>query len=252
MEDTNATGSLAGDATVTDDTVTDEALTAALEGKETSESEVTAKAAEAESEGQDGQDEDHAEKTRLGRKVKKLEEGMVTKAEFSQLKNNLDSFMTKPAEQVKAEQFDMPEYVATPDDVEKVIQVREARQRNEQETYQKAYVSQMVSMSTGNEQHDEVVKEMMANFNIRRTGNPQIDAELNYAKAQAAVLSRGATKTVPVKGEKPAAAGVTVGNTNTQRKVTLPKLSAEAESFAAYMIRNGMSEESIAEALADK
>jgi len=107
-------------------------------------------------------------------------------------------------------------------------------------------------MGNGNEQHDETVKEMMTNFNVRRTGNPQIDAELNYAKAQAAVLSRGATKTVPVKGEKPVAAGVTVGNTNTQRKVTLPKLSAEAESFAAYMIRNGMSEESIAEALADK
>ena len=252
MEDNNATGSLADDATVTDDKVTDEALTAALEGKETSESEVTAKAAEAESEGQDGQDEDHAEKTLLGRKVKKLEEGMVTKAEFSQLMNKLDSFMTKPAEQVKVEQFDMPEYVATPDDVEKVIQVREARQRNEQETYQKAYVSQMVSMSTGNEQHDEVVKEMMANFNIRRTGNPQIDAELNYAKAQAAVLSRGVTKAVPVKGDKAAATGVTHGNTNTQPKIVLPKLTPEAENFVAYMRRQGMSDESIAEALSEK
>ena len=252
MEDNNATKGIAGDATVTEPSVTDEALTAALEGKETSEPEVTAKAAEAEPDGQDEQDEDHAEKTRLGRKVKKLEDVMVTKAEFSQLMNKLDTLMAKPAEQVSTDKVEMPEYVTTPDDVEKVIQAREQRMRTDQETYQKAYVSTMVSMGNGNEQHDDVVKEMMTNFNVRRTGNPQIDAELNYAKAQAAVLSRGATKTVPVKGEKPAAAGVTVGNTNTQRKVTLPKLSAEAESFAAYMIRNGMSEESIAEALADK
>src|SRR3989304_3807052 len=113
MEDNNATKGIAGDATVTEPSVTDEALTAALEGKETSEPEVTAKAAEAESEVQDEEGEDGAEKTRLGRKVKKLENVMVTKAEFSQLMNKLDSFMTKPAEQVKTEQFDMPEYVTT-------------------------------------------------------------------------------------------------------------------------------------------
>ena len=141
--------------------------------------------------------------------------------------------MAKPAEQVSTEEVEMPEYVTTPDDVEKVIQAREQRMRTDQETYQKAYVSTMVSMGNGNEQHDDVVKEMMTNFNVRRTGNPQIDAELNYAKAQAAVLSRGATKTVPVKGEKPAAAGVTVGNTNTQRKVTLPKLSAALFGYTA-------------------
>ena len=133
--------------------------------------------------------------------------------------------------------------------MEKVIQARERRIQADQETYQKAYVSTMVSIGNGNEQHDEVVKEMMTNFNVHRTGNPQIDAELNYAKAQAAVLSRGATKTVPVKGDKPVAAGVTVGSTNTQRKVTLPKLSAEAENFVAYMRRQGMTDESIAEAL---
>src|SRR3990172_447632 len=151
MEDNNAAESLAENATVTDDTVTDEALTAALEGKEASEPEVTVKAAEAEPEGQDGQDGDHAEKTRLGRKVKKLEDVMVTKAEFSQLMAKFDTFMTRPAEQVSTEQVDMPEYVTTPDDVEKVIQARESRQRNEQETYQRAYVSQMVSMSNGND-----------------------------------------------------------------------------------------------------
>ncbi|OHB71867.1 MAG: hypothetical protein A2W23_06360 [Planctomycetes bacterium RBG_16_43_13] len=249
MEENKATGGLADDATVTEPSVTDEALTAALEGKETSGPEVTAKAAEAEPEGQDEDKEDHADKTRLGRKVKKLEDVMVTKTEFSQLMNKLDTFMTKPAEQVSTEKIDIPEYVATPEDVEKVIQARERRIQADQETYQKAYVSTMVSIGNGNEQHDEVVKEMMTNFNVRRTGNPQIDAELNYAKAQAAVLSRGATKTVPVKGDKPVAAGVTVGSTNTQRKVTLPKLSAEAENFVAYMRRQGMTDESIAEAL---
>src|SRR3989304_10158680 len=170
MENNNATKGLADNATVTDDTVTDEALTAALEGKETSEPGVTVKAAEAEPDGQDEQDEDHAEKTRLGRKVKKLEDVMVTKAEFSQLMNKLDTLMTKPAEQVSTEKIDMPEYGTTPDDVEKVIQARERRIQADQETYQKAYISTMVSIGNGNEQHDEVVKEMMTNFNVRRTG----------------------------------------------------------------------------------
>lgn len=252
MGDTNAIGGPADDATVTETSVTDEALTAALEGKETSEPEPTVKATEAEPEPQDeGQDdEDHATKTRLGRKVKKLEEVMVTKDEFKQLMTKLDTFMTRPAEQVSTEQkAEMPEYVATPDDVEKVIQARESRIRAEQDTYQKAYVSTMVSFAQGNDAHDEVVKEMMTNFNVRRTGNPQIDAELNYAKAQAAVMSRQTTKIVPVKGDKAVGTGVTHGVTNTQTKVTLPKLTPEAENFVAYMKRQGMSEESIAEAL---
>lgn len=252
MEENNATEGLAGDATVTEPTVTDEALTAALEGRETSEPEPTVEATGAEPEHQDeGQeDEDHVTKTRLGRKVKKLEEVMVTKSEFNQLMTKLDSFMTRPSEQqVSTPQIDMPEYVATPDDVEKVIQAREARIRSEQDTYQKAYVSQMVSMGQGNNAHDEVVKEMMTNFNVRRTGNPQIDAELNYAKAQAAVLSRQTTKTVPVKGDKAVGTGVTHGVTNTQTKVSLPKLTPEAENFVAYMKRQGMTDESISEAL---
>lgn len=256
MEDSNATEGLAGDATVTETSVTDEALTAALEGKETSAApEPTVKATEAEpehqDEGQEEQDEDHAAKTRLGRKVKKLEEVMVTKDQFNQLMSKLDTFMTRPVEtQVNTEQeTEMLEYVATPDDVEKVIQARENRIRSEQDTYQRAYVSQMVSMSQGNDAHDDIVKEMMTNFNVRRTGNPQIDAELNYAKAQAAVLSRQNIKTVPVKGESAVGTGVTHGVTNTQTKVTLPKLTPEAESFVAYMKKQGMSEESIAEAL---
>lgn len=254
MEDNNATEGLAEDATVTDK-VTDEALNAALEGRETSEQGPTVKATEAEPEHQDDEhgqeeDEDHATKTRLGRKVKKLEEVMVTKSEFNQLMTKLDTFMTRPSEQqVSTPLIDMPEYVATPDDVEKVIQARENRIRSEQDTYQKAYVSTMVSMGQGNDTHDEIVKEMMTNFNVRRTGNPQIDAELNYAKAQAAVLSRQTTKTVPVKGDKPIGTGVTHGVTNTQTKVTLPKLTPEAENFVSYMKRQGMSDESISEAL---
>lgn len=256
MGDNNATEGLAGDATVTDEKVTDEALTAALEGKETSsDAQPTVKATEAEPKYQDDvhdeQDEDHATKTRLGRKVKKLEEVMVTKDEFKQLMTKLDTFITRPAEQVSTpdNKVDMPEYVATPEDVEKVIQARETRMRAEQDTYQKAYVSTMVSMGQGNDAHDEVVKEMMTNFNVRRTGNPQIDAELNYAKAQAAVMSRQTTRIVPVKGDKAIGTGVTHGVTNTQTKVTMPKLTPEAEHFVAYMKRQGMSDESIAEAL---
>lgn len=250
MEDSKATEGHADDAAVIDadsGSVTDEALTAALEGREpeTSEPEPTVKATEAELR---AQEDDHQEKSHLGRKVKKLEEVMVTKVEFNQLMNKLDSFITKPVEQNTA-QSDIPEYVATPEDVEKVIQARERRISAEQESYQKAYVSQMVSMGTGNDEHDDVVKEMMANFNVRRTGNPQIDAELNYANAKAAVMSRGTQRTVPVKGDKPVAAGVTHGNTNTQHKVMLPKLSPDAENFVAYMRRQGMTDESIAEAL---
>lgn len=253
MEDDTIAEGHADDATVTDPDsgpVTDEALTAALEGRETSEPEPTVKATEAELK---AQEDDHQEKSHLGRKVKKLEDVMVTKAEFNQLMTKLDSYMTtKPVEQAGTEQTDMPEYVATPEDVEKVIQARERRIAADQESYQKAYVSQMVSMGNGNDIHDEIVKEMMANFNVRRTGNPQIDAELNYTKAQAAVLSRGTVKAVPVKGDKPVAAGVTHGNTNTQHKVVLPKLSPEAENFVAYMRRQGMSEGSIVEALSEK
>ncbi len=84
---------------------------------------------------------------------------------------------------------ELPEIISTPDDVDRVIDARERRKSESQQKYEQSYIKTARAFAKDNaEIHEDVWKEMMANHNVIRTGNPEVDAELNYLRAKTVVV----------------------------------------------------------------
>lgn len=263
MGDTETTQSQANEEAVTDSqdtststaSVTEAELNAALEGEVETQTKEASSTTETQGDDTDASldgttnqtdQDDHTDKSRLGRKVKNLSDQM------SALMTKMDEYISKPSTESSTtdstDTIETPEYIATPEDVEKYLQAREQRITQAQKKYQSDYVTELNGLKQGNEDiHDQVVAEMMENFNIKRPNNPgMVDAQLNYTQAMRKVLTSNKTANVPVKGDNPS--GVTHGNTNTTVKTEMPKLSADAAEFVRL---TGMKAESVRDALGE-
>ena len=174
------------------------------------------------------------DRAQFGRRTKLIEENLLAQQQTLQsILNRLDTFgQTQPTQnapvpvmegQDSEEQFVMqyinaaktrgtlPEFVATPEDQFKTQHVIDAARKQYTRVYQDGYVRTLNTLKVENpDQHDVIVKEMMENFNIRRTGNPAVDAEINYSRALAAVAKKGMTKKAAFKGEEAIGTGVDV------------------------------------------
>lgn len=182
------------------------------------------------------------EKTWHGRFMKSQETIAALQAEFDALKAR----MAPPPE---PEPEPEPEY-ETPQQYNK-------RMRQAGSDYEKTYLAELAKASKGMDESAfaEVYDEMLANFNIKRgdaddpkTWNPQLDVELNWAKARASVYEKKAKTVKPaVKGE---AVDVPVGLTATHRqeppKKEMPQLDPEA---MAVLKGSGLTDDEIREAL---
>lgn len=194
---------------------------------------------------------DPRERTALGRKVKGLE---LEIARLNQLLSTQKAPASNPPQDNDEE---TPEFITTPDELEKYLAIREKRKQAEVQGYQMGYGQRFLEIGQDDPMYTEVEQEMMSNFNRRETGNPAIDAELNYHRARAAVLSKKlstpppashpqAAPKIPGKGDKPQGSGVTIASRNSKPASAPPPL----DEFAADFIRRtGMREESVREAL---
>lgn len=237
--------------TVTDTPVTDADLDSALEGSGQPETVVEPQA--------DGltvkpiEEEDHSEKSRLGRKVKRMEE------QFSNVLERFDDFMSRstppqPSPPLVGSTDELPEFIQTPEDVERVVNARERKIATAQQLYSGNYIKQLQGLGNVNtEIHDDILNEMAANpnFNTRHTGNPIVDARLNYAEAKASVLAKktaGTKPNIPVSGGSPIApTGISATSRNAVTPTSdLPELSEASKEFIR---RTGMSEEDVKAAL---
>lgn len=180
------------------------------------------------------------ENSRLGRKVAKLEGTIM------ELSSNLRSFLEQG--QNRANATTIPEYISTPADVEQILNAREQKQRDEQGRYESAYKGQLMQFAAEEPLHQEIVNEMMANFNWKHTAQGNIDAELNYSKAKASLLSKKmATPKPNVKSESGIATALGVSGQSAQTTPKAPvKLDPIAERFAKHM---GMTDDQIRNAL---
>ena len=189
-------------------------------------------------------DAENAERTRLGRRVKKLEDligELVTELRESRK-------TPEPAP-------DVPETVATPDDVRRILAVEEQRKLNTQRVYHENYRKAIDALGSENEDvHEEVIKEILSPnspFNQILSENPFADAERNYYRAVKAVLKKKAASPVKpkanVRAEKPIApTGVPVGTTVNAPNSKPFKIDEYARDF---MRRMGMSDKSAEDAL---
>lgn len=239
--------------TVTDK-VTDEALESALEQPEVSETEPEAKL---EPVVKKELPSDQEERTRLGRHLKRFEERLGRLEGLDQKLDEVISRFDRPARnESPSEEF--PETISTAEDVRRIARderMREERERlKDQEQYERKYMGTLRSFERDNPTlHPEIFKEMMTNFNIRRSNDPSLDAELNYTKAKSAILAKKISASSPkpnVKGGKDTApTDLSIESRETSSTEKEIKLDPLAESFVRS---TGMSEKSQREAIGKK
>ena len=150
---------------------------------------------------------DNAERSQLGRRMKRVEESLGTLSVLEQKLSKIaelieprttsyDPFEAQPRNAGPTEE--MPQYINTPEDFRKFQEIERKKEEAFNERYSKGYVGYVKSRglrdaSTPPEIHAEVEKELLVtgiNRYMRHTGNPIKDAEINYGLAKAEVLSR--------------------------------------------------------------
>ncbi len=253
---------------VTDKVVTDADLSDAWDQEEKAEEKVVETTVEPEKvvksiEEEPEEPTDHGERSRMGRRVARMEQ------QFEQIISKLDSInypqdrgTIRSRETTIENNEEIPEIVSTPQDVERVINARDRKIQEEQTKYEGEYISTLnklrpkdMDVKEEAELHEETLSLMEKEwkvFGLRHSNYPNMDAELNYSKAKAAILSKKMASPKPirpnVKGERPVVStSLSVGSGGeSHASVGLPPL----DDFAAdFVKRTGMKEESVREAL---
>ncbi len=144
----------------------------------------------------------------------------------------------------------------TKSEIRKMLREDKESEIKETSRYSQNYLRQFNKLGRMEdpEYYDSIFKEMEKNFNNKLTGNPMVDAELNYDKAEKALLKKTLASSIrknPLKGNKPDGALGVGGDTTTVTKgsFVLPKLDEHATAFMAYAKKNNMSEKRIEKAL---
>ena len=160
--------------------------------------------------------EDHKERTKLGRKVAKLEDTIGKLLEQNQ--TLLQKIVIPPTPQPTVE----PEYVdlSSPEGLDKFLTQREQqrtlaaqREKIEYSLGYEAKVRELSKSATENEDTDaaEIHKLLIGDtpFNVRRSSNPDMDFDINFSKAEAHYYKQKAKtpieKKSPLQNEPPRA-----------------------------------------------
>lgn len=215
-----------------------------------------------------GEPTDNAERSRLGRRLKTIEEKFD--AFLSKLENQQPQ--AKPQENVTyddhyiqsqidaaVERGELPATIVTPQDQYVVNRFVNGLQSFIGNKYAVSYINTLKSPNlkgdTPDDIHAEVVAELQnveSPFNLKRYNNPQLDAQLNYLEAKNSILqkklSNVKTDKSVFKGKPPDAppTGTSVSTRTTTAQYEMPKLDEASQDFIK---RTGMSDESVAKAL---
>ena len=277
--------------TVTEERVTDEALAAAFAGEAevkveepvsvedalVIDDEPTAEekaAEEAATNGMSAEEiEKHRERSRAGRKFKAggLKAFEELQEEFNQFKASVQTKLGTPApealaaeDEADAEERDRINDLLLTDPMaghEEMIKYKAAKESAETKKYQGGYIGKVIEIgkTESSEFAEEIYHEMTKDpdrnpFNVMHTGNPVVDAEINWHKAKASLLQRYVTE-----GKKPVYKGKgdktepPIGPSGTHAGVAARveprgKLSDDAEAFASYLNRKGWDDDKITKA----
>lgn len=183
----------------------------------------------------------HGESSRLGRKVKRMEDTFAEAlAKIEALTNAIgQSNISRPVEQTPNVDDEMPEIITTPEDVQKVIDIRDRQKTMAAQKEKTAYFGRFEShKSEDPDLYDEVYEEMLKNYNVKITGKPEIDADLNYLKAKNAVFSRKLTAVSKPKpnslGKTPPPANVPSSSPVSSKVVNLTPAEQEAANVFGF------------------
>lgn len=238
-----------------------------VEGKtETEETQETAEETEVQDDDLPYEPADNRERSRLGRRMKSLEETLNT------LVSKLDG-ITKPAETTVAlekvtygdeymaqqiteakEQGIIPDIITTPEDIMATNAFVNRVNQTMQIRYAQGYLGEVKRLQTvgkvPDKLHNEILVELQSAtspFNQRHVDNPVIDARINYAEAKAFLIEKKTVtpKTV-FKGKMDVATGVTASTRTDVVKDEMPALDEKANEFIRL---TGMNPDSVKAAL---
>lgn len=233
-------------------------------GEEPSEEEVeeTVETESEEAEDLPEEPEDNSERSRLGRKVKELEDALLKSKTESEEKLNatlekLNAFLGKAAEPEEEEFFEMPETKA---DFDRLVRERIEALKQEETTqvsqkskeYEAGYIDTVKSLLSGDEDEQAIFDILDAEFNVRHSEVESLesgmkDAAKNVLAAKTKLLQSKDVKKVPLKGGKPKAPlGGETGSKMPAKTKPVPKLDPVAAEFAR---ETGMTDEAIIKAL---
>lgn len=183
--------------------------------------------------------DEQAERTKLGRRVKKLEDLI------GDLVTELRESRKAPEKQGEP----LPEVISTPQDVLRVVSAAKEEEKKQVQSYQLGYRKAIDKLGEENADiHQEVLKEILAvnsPYNGILSDDPFADAERNYYRAAKSVLKKKAGVPVQpkanVRGEKPITpTGVSVGAPTP----TTPKKAIKLDEYSKlFMKRMNLSDD---------
>ena len=203
--------------------------------------------------------EDHGERSALGRKVGDNYRELTN--ELEQMKRELDSFK-QGVQSVQPQQPPAPAY----DDNEMLPEtmgelnrwyenrVQHDRQQQTEDTtrYESGYRDTFSELSRGLEPTEakKIEDEMLANYNVRHSNDPQLDAERNFLRAENALLKNRPPEKPQTNLRQGKPTGGASGTTTAQRKASAVKLDPVAAEFVAELKKNNdWSDEDVSKAL---
>jgi len=196
---------------------------------------------------EDEYDLDQRERSRLGRRLKRVEEGLGKLDRLEQILQRMEYSAPRKDDKTSSSEYEIPEVITTGEDVLKTIRIDREQARKAAEDYQSKYIKHIHSLESDDDPiSEEVVKELFtftSPFNMRRgdddnpsTWNPTADAEINYYKAKAAILASKHGKSdrpkANVRGEKvPVSADISTDLTMKERTQKEVKLDPYAQEY---------------------
>ena len=193
-------------------------------------------------------DVENAEKSKLGRKVAAMERN------FNMFMEEMRQFATATAPK-KAEVEEDDDTPLTKKDVERYLEERSTKKALEEKAYSNKYITKMVTLTEELDETvlDEVLTEVDSKYNKKRTGNPDMDAQLDYLEAYNGILARkSGKKSNPLeknKDKKVKGLGISGEEKNSVSSKKEIALDHEAAAFAKQM---GLSPEEIEDALSNE
>lgn len=175
---------------------------------------------------QKARDEENAERSRLGRKVKELEAQLSGIGTLQEQVARMASLLES-----KQETNDEDEIVTTKT-LSSYLQRQEQESKQKKQAYEKDYTSAFTRYGAEDDNFDTVWQEMVDNHNVIHTGDPKVDAQINYLAAQNALLRKPNN---PLKGKGQDVKGVNTPDTTKQNPKGMPTLDPVAEDFVKRM-----------------
>lgn len=181
-------------------------------------------------------DEENAERSRLGRKVKDLEAQL---SEVSGMKSQLERLTSL----LENKQEEEEEEILTTKTLENYLQRYETNKSTKQQAYEKDYTAAFAKMGVEDENFNDIWEEMVQKHNEIHTGDPKTDAQINYLKAQNSLLKKPHN---PLQGKGDTVKGVNTPDSTKKSVKGMPKLDPIAEEFVK---RQGLSPDFVNKAL---